>query len=827
MKKINLSILCVIIFSAVTVFLNSPFPKTSNLLSKLFFSGSQNAKSNLNIPAATSSGTYFPVGPGSVDVIPHQIVRTNADRLYLFAYNPSSTVLSVYRTIGTGLPQSASDFAAPVKITETSSPIGVDAAYDGGNIIHMLINTKDSHIKDYPFNVITNTFNAPTIIASDGGTVTGDYIGTSGAAAMVDLNGNLHVAYWTNGNHIVHRTYIYNSSTNTLTPVSNFIQVDTAGRANHPSVAISPVDNSLTVAWVSEADAPPRIRTRTRASNGTWGSIQSASTASVWTSTSYGINIDQGPSLIIDSTGVKHLTYIQSAAVGVDYGRIHYVADTGSGWVDHPLNAFSHDPALAINSGGEMYIIGHGHPDSPSCLSMDDMCIIKRNSDGTWGNPQLFAAHPGSGQPLDSFDGSPSVKWSVVGFNRPETIEFIFFKTPYGAPTMYYGRLQPSTFAVISGNAGAAGVTLSYVDGTAKATTSQSNGNYSLQVSSGWSGTVTPSHACYTFTPVNRSYSNLTTQQVGQDFAATYNSAADCANFGVTIGSDLMGNDAVASNSSLTKSYASVLDGPVKIVSTSGNNIFASQRAVYGNSFNELMGYPADQFGKEYWFPWYDNVYMKTWVLVGNPSATDTAYVDIYIGGVKVNNTIGGIPYKILPGENIQPRFPGQPSGPVRVVSVTGAGTPSPLNIFASERSTFHSSFNEVMGVPFDQFTTEYWFPWYDNTYMKTWVLVGNPSATDTAYVDIYIGGVKVNDTEGGVPYAIPANSNIQPRFPGQPSGPVRVVSVTGDGTPTPLNIFSSERSTYGASFSEVMGMPSRPVHDRLLVHLGGQVQYQ
>ncbi len=283
------------------------------------------------------------------------------------------------------------------------------------------------------------------------------------------------------------------------------------------------------------------------------------------------------------------------------------------------------------------------------------------------------------------------------------------------------------------------------------------------------------------------------------DFHVRFAQKADIA-----IANSLKGHYFLPTNDVLKTSYQAELNGPVKVTSTDGLPIFASQRAVYGNSFNELMGYPSDQFATEYWFPWYDGIYMKTWILVGNPSSSQTAYVDIYIGGVKKNAT----PYDIRPGNNITPKFNGLVGGPVRVVSVTGAGTPSPLNIFASERSTFHSSFNEVMGVPFDQFTTEYWFPWYDNTYMKTWVLVGNPSATDTAYVDIYIGGVKVNDTEGGVPYAIPANGNIQPRFPGQPSGPVRVVSVTGDGTPTPLNIFSSERSTYGASFSEVMGMP-------------------
>jgi hypothetical protein len=212
------------------------------------------------------------------------------------------------------------------------------------------------------------------------------------------------------------------------------------------------------------------------------------------------------------------------------------------------------------------------------------------------------------------------------------------------------------------------------------------------------------------------------------------------------------------------------------------------------------MGYPADQFTTEYWFPWYDGVYMTTWILVGNPSTSQTAYVDIYIGGVKKNDT----PYTILPGENITPLFSGDLNGPVRVVSVTGSGTPSAINIFASERSTYLSSFNEVMGVPSDQFTTEYWFPWYDGVYMTTWILVGNPSLDQTAYVDIYIGGVKKNAT----PYPIPPSGNITPLFTGDVNGPVRVVSVTGDGTPSAINIFSSERSIYGGSFSEVMGMP-------------------
>ncbi len=379
----------------------------------------------------------FAVGPGGSDVIPHQVVRTANNFLYLFANQDSSTLLRVYHTNSAGFPNAGSDFAAPVTVNESSSLLSVDAVYDGGTIIHVLINLRNGEIKDYPFDTSTNTFKAPITLASDGGSVGGSpYVGTSGLSGMMEPGGILHVGYWTDTDHILHRAYTYNSGANTLTPTGGFTQVDLAGSANHPSLAISPANNSLTVAWVSQANNPPQILTRTRQSNGTWGSIETASTSPVWTSASNGLNIDQGPSLIIDSSGTKHMTYIQEfdASVG-DYGRIHYVSDTGGGWVDQPLSAFSHDPAIALNSSGQIYIIGHGHPLNASCLSMDEMCTILKNV-ASWNNPVLFASPPGG----FSFDASPSIKWSVVGFNRADIIEFVFFMTPYDSPTLYYGR---------------------------------------------------------------------------------------------------------------------------------------------------------------------------------------------------------------------------------------------------------------------------------------------------------------------------------------------------------------------------------------------------
>jgi uncharacterized repeat protein (TIGR02543 family) len=70
----------------------------------------------------------------------------------------------------------------------------------------------------------------------------------------------------------------------------------------------------------------------------------------------------------------------------------------------------------------------------------------------------------------------------------------------------------------ISGNAGIAGATLSYTDGTPKTATADDNGLYSFQVPYGWSGTVTPSFSGYGFRPATRTYANITEDQVAQDY---------------------------------------------------------------------------------------------------------------------------------------------------------------------------------------------------------------------------------------------------------------------------------------------------------------------
>ncbi|MBK9924359.1 MAG: hypothetical protein IPP66_03625 [Anaerolineales bacterium] len=257
------------------------------------------------------------------------------------------------------------------------------------------------------------------------------------------------------------------------------------------------------------------------------------------------------------------------------------------------------------------------------------------------------------------------------------------------------------------------------------------------------------------------------------------------AKVNVTIGTNPPKNYTVAPSGRITNRYG-INGGPVRVRSTNGVNMFTSQRAIYGSSFNSIVGFPADQLTTEYWFTSLDDAGMITYLVIGNPSETETAEVDVYIGGVKKNTT----PYSIPPGQRVYPRY-GINGGPVRVVSTNG------VSVFTSERTKYGNSFNEVMGFPSTQLDTEFWFTSYDDAGMITYLVIGNPSETETAEVDVYIGGVKKNTT----PYSILPGQRVFPRY-GINGGPVRVVSTNG------VKVFTSERTKYGNSFNEVLGYP-------------------
>jgi hypothetical protein len=115
----------------------------------------------------------------------------------------------------------------------------------------------------------------------------------------------------------------------------------------------------------------------------------------------------------------------------------------------------------------------------------------------------------------------------------------------------------------ISGNAGIGGATITYTGGGGPIT-ADSTGNYSFTApASPWTGSVTPTMTGYIFTPLSRTYTAVTANQVAQNYTAaiiTYTISGHVDTLGVSlsylVGSQLMivNNDAFG-NYTLTVPY--------------------------------------------------------------------------------------------------------------------------------------------------------------------------------------------------------------------------------------------------------------------------------
>jgi uncharacterized repeat protein (TIGR02543 family) len=76
----------------------------------------------------------------------------------------------------------------------------------------------------------------------------------------------------------------------------------------------------------------------------------------------------------------------------------------------------------------------------------------------------------------------------------------------------------------ITGNAGIAGATLTYTGGS---TTAGTDGTYTIPVSYGWLGTVTPSKTGYVFVPDHITYPSISANQPGQNYTASVPTTMD------------------------------------------------------------------------------------------------------------------------------------------------------------------------------------------------------------------------------------------------------------------------------------------------------------
>jgi hypothetical protein len=248
---------------------------------------------------------------------------------------------------------------------------------------------------------------------------------------------------------------------------------------------------------------------------------------------------------------------------------------------------------------------------------------------------------------------------------------------------------------------------------------------------------VTPSHACFTFSPVNRNYNNLAGNQTAQHYTPTFKTGTGCANVITKIGGANQGWFGLPAGASRRASFGGVNNGPVQIVSSNAVPLIAAERVIYkvngvNTSFAEMMGLPNSELDNVYYLPWYNNVDLDTQLRFANMSGS-TASVQVFIGGQQMQ----GSPFNLAPGASTRKSFAAN-SGPVKIVSTQ--------NIVVAERVIYKvngipTSFSEMMGLPEKQLDTTYWLPWYNNVDLDTQLRIANVGNSQTT-VTVTIGGV-------------------------------------------------------------------------------------
>ena len=436
-------------------------------------------------------------------------------------------------------------------------------------------------------------------------------------------------------------------------------------------------------------------------------------------------------------------------------------------------------------------------------ISLTRSCVTISGNAGI-ASAQLNYAGTTNGSTISNGSGfySITVPFDWSGTVTPSKTGYTF--TPASRPYANLGSDQtaqhytatPITY-LISGSVGKPDVTLSYMDGTAKTATSDSNGNYSFSVSYNWSGTVTPDHPCFTFTPPNKSYTNVLSNQTAQDYTPTAIPAAGCVDVNVTIAGVNRGTFSIAEQGALTQApIPGINNGPVKLDSTVP--ILGGERVIYrvngvNTSFTEMLGIPNSQLDTTYWLPWYNNVDLDTQLRFANVT-NQTASVQVFIGGVEMQ----GSPFTLLAGESTRQSFPGINSGPVKIVSNH--------DIVAAERIIYrvkgvNTSFTEMMALPNTQLDNIYWLPWYNNVDLDTQLRFANVHDTQTATVHVYIGGTEMPNS----PFTLLPGESTRQSFAGINDGPVKIESN--------IPVVAAERLIYKAngvntSFSEMMALP-------------------
>ncbi|MGE5313442.1 MAG: dockerin type I domain-containing protein, partial [Acidobacteriota bacterium] len=254
--------------------------------------------------------------------------------------------------------------------------------------------------------------------------------------------------------------------------------------------------------------------------------------------TSAGIYVspDQGAHWVLSSAGLPPDTYIHSLLAAGDriyagtagYG-LYASSDNGASWSPATTGLPSSSYILALASAGTTLYAGsagsgffvstdngaHWNEANTGLGDLTVNAIIVNGGTlyaGTNGGVFQSDNSGASWTPLNSGITNLTVKTLLAS-------GMALYAGTEGSGVLRFALNDP-TPVVISGSAGVEGATITWVDGTEKTATSDAAGNYSIEVSSHWSGTVTPSKPNYLFRPASRTYVNVQGSLAGENYTA-------------------------------------------------------------------------------------------------------------------------------------------------------------------------------------------------------------------------------------------------------------------------------------------------------------------
>jgi hypothetical protein len=304
-------------------------------------------------------------------------------------------------------------------------------------------------------------------------------------------------------------------------------------------------------------------------------------------------------------------------------------------------------------------------------------------------------------------------------------------------------------------------------------------------------------------------YNNLDTSVMSQGFRIA-NVDNTQTTIKVMLGATELDSFPLQAGESVRVNYA-VNDGPIQIYSEGGHDILAALRViwtapVHGRfSYSEMMGLPVEQLSTEYWFPWYNNLdttAMSQGFRIASVNGSGDNTVEVYVAGALQES------FTLAEGASVRVNYPVN-DGPVRVVCTTctlDEKIITSLRVIWQEPG-FRATYSEMMGLPLEQLSTEYWLPWYNNvdtSAMNQGLRIASVNGTGDNTVQVWVGDSMQDSFTLAIGDSVRVNYTVN-------DGPIRIVCTTCSGEEkiiSSLRVIWQETAVGRTSYFEMMALP-------------------